>query len=210
MGFAGEQEILFIVKSFLRHWESKQGGVRTPGCGCSFPQIHSLSRVCVCVCVCARARMCVYVCVCVSSSVVSNSETPWTVAHQAPLSMEFSRIRILEWGAISFSRGSSQPRYWTQVSCIAGRFFTVWATREAQSQPCTTATLPLETPISIFVLIFFLLPQRLIFLFFFFALETESSYLFSISSMSFLRRQSNQCFRQRIAKKIPNRIEVAN
>ena len=29
----------------------------------------------------------------------------WTVAHQAPLSMEFSRI--LEWVAISFSRGSS-------------------------------------------------------------------------------------------------------
>ena len=37
--------------------------------------------------------------------------------------------RILEWGAIVFSRGSS----WTQVSCIVGRCFTVWATREAQS-----------------------------------------------------------------------------
>ena len=33
--------------------------------------------------------------------------------------------------AISFSRGSSQPRDQTQVSCIAGRFFTIWATREA-------------------------------------------------------------------------------
>ena len=32
--------------------------------------------------------------------------------------------RILEWVAISFSRGSSWPRDWTQVSCIAGRFFT--------------------------------------------------------------------------------------
>ena len=31
----------------------------------------------------------------------------------------------------SFSRGSSQARDWTQVFCIAGRFFTVWATREA-------------------------------------------------------------------------------
>ena len=38
---------------------------------------------------------------------------------------------ILEWVAISFSRGSSQPRDWTQLSCIAGRFFTDWATREA-------------------------------------------------------------------------------
>ena len=39
--------------------------------------------------------------------------------------------RILEWVVISFSRGSSQPRDQTQVSCIAGRFFTIWATREA-------------------------------------------------------------------------------
>ena len=38
------------------------------------------------------------------------------------------QARILEWVAISFSRGSSQSRDWTQVSHIAGRFFTVWAT----------------------------------------------------------------------------------
>ena len=40
--------------------------------------------------------------------------------------------RILEWVPYSFSRGSSQPRNWTGVSCLAGRFFTSWATREAQ------------------------------------------------------------------------------
>ena len=40
------------------------------------------------------------------------------------------QVRILEWVAISFSRGSSQPRDWTWVSCIAGRRFTIWATRE--------------------------------------------------------------------------------
>ena len=40
------------------------------------------------------------------------------------------QARILEWVAISFSRGSSWPRDWTQVSCIAGRLFIVWATRE--------------------------------------------------------------------------------
>ena len=39
--------------------------------------------------------------------------------------------RVLEWVAIAFSRGSSQPRDQTQVSCIAGRRFTIWATREA-------------------------------------------------------------------------------
>ena len=41
------------------------------------------------------------------------------------------QARILEWVAIPFSRGSSQPRDWTQVSHIAVRFFTVWTTREA-------------------------------------------------------------------------------
>ena len=35
--------------------------------------------------------------------------------------------RILEWVAIPFRRGSSQPRDQTWVSCIAGRFFTFWA-----------------------------------------------------------------------------------
>ena len=38
---------------------------------------------------------------------------------------------ILEWVAFPFSRGSSQPRDWTQVSRIAGRFFTSWDKREA-------------------------------------------------------------------------------
>ena len=41
------------------------------------------------------------------------------------------QARILEWVAISFSRGSSWPRDGTQVSCITGRCFTLWATREA-------------------------------------------------------------------------------
>ena len=41
------------------------------------------------------------------------------------------QARILEWVAISFSRRSSWPRDWTQVSRIIGRRFTIWATREA-------------------------------------------------------------------------------
>ena len=41
------------------------------------------------------------------------------------------QARILEWVAIPFSRGSSQPRDWTLVSCIASRRFTIWATSEA-------------------------------------------------------------------------------
>ena len=42
------------------------------------------------------------------------------------------QARILEWVAVPFSTGSSQPRDWTQVSHIAGRFFTSWHTRKAQ------------------------------------------------------------------------------
>ena len=41
------------------------------------------------------------------------------------------QARTLKWIAIPISRRSSQPRDWTWVSCIAGGFFTIWATREA-------------------------------------------------------------------------------
>ena len=46
---------------------------------------------------------------------------------------DFPGKDTLEWVSIPFSKGSSQPRDQTQVSCTAGRFFTDWATREAQS-----------------------------------------------------------------------------
>ena len=41
------------------------------------------------------------------------------------------QVRILEWVAIPFFRGSSRPRDRMQVFCIAGRFFTIWITKEA-------------------------------------------------------------------------------
>ena len=47
------------------------------------------------------------------------------------------QARILEWVALPFSRGSFLPRDWTWISCIAGMFITVWATREVYFQPCT-------------------------------------------------------------------------
>ena len=59
----------------------------------------------------------------VSHLVMSNSS--WGSSVQGIL-----QARILEWVALSFSRGSSRTRDWTQVSWIAGRFFSVWATRE--------------------------------------------------------------------------------
>ena len=48
------------------------------------------------------------------------------------------QARILEWVAISFSKGSSWPRNWTRISCLVGRFFTIWATREALYCFCFT------------------------------------------------------------------------
>ena len=69
-----------------------------------------------------------------SPSVMSDSLAPHRlyVACQAFSVHRILQARILEWVAIPFSKGSSQPRNGTQVSCIAGRFFTVWGTREAQ------------------------------------------------------------------------------
>ena len=46
------------------------------------------------------------------------------------------QARILEWEAIPFSRGSSRPRDWTWVSCMAGRCFTSWATRKPSIPEC--------------------------------------------------------------------------
>ena len=48
------------------------------------------------------------------------------------------QVRILEWIAIPFSRVSSLPRGQTQVSHIAGKFFIVWATREALFKPISS------------------------------------------------------------------------
>ena len=53
------------------------------------------------------------------------------------------QARLLEWVAISFSRGSSWPRDRTWFSCIEGRFFTVWATREAQCMKLSFSSLTL-------------------------------------------------------------------
>ena len=60
-----------------------------------------------------------------SCSVVSHFVIPWTVTHQAHLSMGILQARILEWVAMLSSRGSSRPRDETQISCIASRFFTI-------------------------------------------------------------------------------------
>ena len=80
--------------------------------------------VCVCVCVCEVAQLCPTLCDTVDCS------PPGSSLHG------ILQARILEWIAISFSRGSSQPRDGTWVSCIAGRRFTLY------SKACTETGMP--------------------------------------------------------------------
>ena len=82
---------------------------------------QTLGGVCLCVCVC------VCVCVLVAQLCLQTHGTslPGSSVHG------ILQARILDWVAIPFSRGSSQPRDQTQVSCIAGRFLSICATREA-------------------------------------------------------------------------------
>ena len=89
---------------------------------CSLPgsSVHGIS-LCVWVCGCMLlAQSCLTFCNPMQCS------SPGSSVHGT------SRARILKWVTIPFSRGSSQPRDQTQVSHIAGRFSTIWATREAQ------------------------------------------------------------------------------
>ena len=58
--------------------------------------------------------------------------TPSTIVHHAALSMGILQARIMEQVVMHSSRGSSQPRNLTQVSRIAGRYFTFWATSVLQ------------------------------------------------------------------------------
>ena len=82
-----------------------------------YTHIH-ISAICSapCVCICASES--------ISLSVADCSSTGSSVHG-------ILQARTVEWEAIPFSRGSSQPQI--QVSCIAGRFFIIWATREAHT-----------------------------------------------------------------------------
>ena len=74
-----------------------------------------------------------------------------TLCHPVDCSLAGSSLhgilqaRVLEWVAISFSRVSSQPRDQTRVSCIVGRCFNLWATREAM-QDTRVQSLGCEIP----------------------------------------------------------------
>ena len=68
----------------------------------------------------------------VSCSVMSSSLRPMDCSLPGFSVHGILQARLLEWLAIPFSRGSSQPWDWTQTSCTEGSFYTIWTTREAQ------------------------------------------------------------------------------
>ena len=70
----------------------------------------------------------------VSRLVLSNSCNPMDCSPPGSSVHGILQARILKWVGIPFSRGSSWPRDQTRVSCIAGRFFTIWVTREARRE----------------------------------------------------------------------------
>ena len=113
-------------------------------CVCMSAHVHVSVCVCACLrvhfCMCVWVCMCVRVCVCVCTCACLCVAT-WLQSYPAlcdpvdcsPPSFSIHEIlqaRIVEWVAIP-SRGSSQPGDQTRLFHIAGRFFTVWASREA-------------------------------------------------------------------------------
>ena len=74
-----------------------------------------ISQLCACVCVCAH-----------NHSAVFDSLRPYRLSPPGSSVHGILQARILEWVANPFSRGSSRPNDQTQVSCIAGRFLTIW------------------------------------------------------------------------------------
>ena len=75
-----------------------------------------------------------------------------------------SQVRILQCVAIHFSRGSTWPRDQTQDSCIVGRFFTVWATREALHLFRNLKDMYCDSPAGVcdkFLLVYFLGVEKL-------------------------------------------------
>ena len=77
-------------------------------------------------------NMCVCVCVLVAQSCLTLRPMDCSLPNSSVHGI--LQARILEWVAIPFSWRTSRPRYLTQVSCISGRFFTIWANREVSLQ----------------------------------------------------------------------------
>ena len=112
--------------------------------------------VCVCVCVCVRVHVCCYCCYCLVATSCLTLLWPHGLYSPPGSSVHgISQGRILEWVASSFSRGSSQSRDWTCISCLAGGFsITAPATWEALV--CVYTLLILTTTLFFFFHLFLL------------------------------------------------------
>ena len=81
--------------------------------------MHMSKRVCVCVCVCERTHACVC-----AFSIVWLFATPWTIACQAPLSMEFSRLEY--WCGLPFPSPGDLPDPGIELVSLVGSFVDRW------------------------------------------------------------------------------------
>ena len=119
---------LVLKKSWwLVHWDIKPGTWKV--CVGTFQTLYPILWLESSVICCIYKHWCG-----VSCSVMSNSATPWTLAHQAPLSMEFSRHKY--WSRLPFSSLGDlpDPGVKPKSPALQADSFSVWATREAHIQ----------------------------------------------------------------------------
>ena len=136
--FSGlERPIIVRLLNYHKCWTSWFSYSSQPEYLKSGPETHSENAFpqkifwCEHVCMSAQSLSCIWLFV-----------TSWTVACQDPLSLGFSRQKILEWFVIYSSRASSQPMDWTCISCIARQILYHWATWEAPwTHKCTCSCL---------------------------------------------------------------------
>ena len=93
--------------------------------------MHALLWLHACMCVFHICWKCMCVSVCLVTQLYPTVCDPMDCRPPSSSVHEILQAKILEWVAISFSRGSSWPRVQIQISYITGRFFTMWATRKA-------------------------------------------------------------------------------
>jgi len=86
---------------------------------CTNVCVYIIACTCVYTCACTHKCMCAQSCLILCD--LMDCSLPGSSVHG------IFQASILQWVAISSSRGASWPRIWTCVSCIAGRFLTTWA-----------------------------------------------------------------------------------
>ena len=91
--------------------------------------LHIVPLLLSCISICYINETVLVHCCLVTKSCPTLLQPPWAIVPPSSSVLGISQARILEWVAISFSRGYS----WTRISCIGRRMLYHWATREAHS-----------------------------------------------------------------------------